>query len=446
MLTIRGLDETTHVFRSNQNRTDDKYFYEDNKVPIDLESSIATNSGAEGRRLEWLRIAAKRKKLSAGSAGAVVTLGLVLFAILPNYYTATTVVLPPPPTSNAATSFLNQLGNIGAMASSGSPLGIKNPNDQQVSFLKSKTVETAMVNRFHLQDVYHTRHISSACKKWESHSTTDSGLKDGLIRLSVTDSDATRAAVLVNAWVEEYRRFTATLAITEASQRRLFYETQLDVAKESLAKAEEALKQIQQRTGVIDIDGQDKAMLASAAVLRAQLAAKQVAIRAIKQFASERNPDLQRAQEEASGMEAQLAAMDVQNDRHSGDVIVPKGNISQDALDYLRAMREVKYREAVLDLITRQYEGARVDEARQGAIIQVVDPATVPDKPASHYRLWILIGALILATPISLGIARLAEAGSAICATYKNSDSLITAVEKTWFRFFPAEIEELTIN
>src|SRR6202012_5997095 len=171
----------------------------------------------------------------------------------------------------------------------------------------------------------------------------------------------------------------ATLALTEASQRRLFYERQLSTARDDLTRAEEDLKQTQLRTGIIDLECQDRSMIASAAVLRGQLAAKQIEIRGMREFAAEGNPDLQKAQQEAAGMEAELGALDAASERRTGDLVAPKGSTTQAALDYARAMREVKYRETIQDLLTRQYEGARVDESREGALIQFVEPAGAPD-------------------------------------------------------------------
>ncbi len=265
-----------------------------------------------------------------------------------------------------------------------------------------------MVERFHLQAVYHRKFLSTTRKRLEGAAKFDNGLKDGLIRLSVTDRDPRRAADLANGWVEEYRRFTATLAITEASQRRLFFERQLSAAHEDLVRAEEDMKQTEQRTGVIEIEGQSRAMIASAAVLRGQMAAKQVEIRAMREFAADQNPDLKRAEQELAGMEGQLSAMDAANDRSTGDLIAPKGTFTQAGLDYARAMREVKYRETIQDLLTRQYEGARVDEARQGALIQIVDSAVVPDRP-SPYRFWVVLGGLLGALPLALLAALSAE-------------------------------------
>ncbi len=358
--------------------------------------------------------------LRHGKLVLVVTLILVLLAsaiafLLPALYTASVVILPPQ-SSSASASMLAQFGNLGALASmggGGGGLSIKNPNDMQVALLKSHSVENAIVVRFHLQTEYRKRYVSSARKRWERMTEIDNGLKDGLIHLSVTDRDPRRAAELATGWVEEYRRLTASLAVTEASQRRLFFERELNGARDELARAEDSMKDTQQRTGVLDLGGQARAMIASAAMLRAQAAAKEVEIRAMREFATGENPDLERAQQELTGMESQLAAMDVNSDHATGDLIAPKGKITQDGLDYARALREVRYREAMDELLTRQYEVARVDEARQGSLVQVVDPAIVPDRPSSSYRLWILIGGLVLAFPLALLTAWIAEAISA---------------------------------
>lgn len=389
---------------------------------------------AKTQEIPWLRAAVKWKKFVLVSSLMIVVTTAIIADFLPNHYTATAVVLPPMPNSAASgSSIMSQMSSMGAMAGgAASGMGIKNPNDQQVSLLKSRTVEMAMVNRFQLKARYHTRYVSSACKKWERHTKTDSGLKDGLIRLSVTDVDPRRAAEMANAWVDEYRKLTAELAVTEASRRSQFYEQQLATAKTDLVVAEEALKQTEQRTGVIDMEGQDRTLLASAAVARGQVAAKQIEIKAMMQFASDHNPDLERAREELAGMEAQLASMDAAKTRKAGDIVVPKGNVTQSALDYERAMREVKFHETIVELLTRQYEGARVDVARQGSTVEVVDPAIPPERPSSHYRLWIALSAFLLALPISVGIARGLDAISGVLSIYRSTNSLVLAIELVW--------------
>jgi uncharacterized protein involved in exopolysaccharide biosynthesis len=337
------------------------------------------------------------------------------------------VLLPPQQSGSAGTAMMAQLSMAAGAGAAPVGLSIKNPNDQQIALLKCRPVEEAMVARFHLQALYGKRHVSTARKHWERETKADNGLKDGLIRLEVTDNDPEREAAMANAWVEEYRRFSATLAVTEAQQRRLFYEEQLQAAHEDLDKAENSMQQTKQRTGVIDLEGQDRGMIAAAAELRGQLAAKQIEIRAMRQFAAPGNPDLQRAEQEAAGMEGQLASMDADADRKSGDLIAPVGKVTEAGVAYARALREVKYRETIQDLLTRQYEGARVDEAREGPLIQVVEPAIPPDQP-SFYKRWIVLGSIFLALPAGIGSGRLAESMITLRRKRRLSGSWIEAL------------------
>jgi len=375
--------------------------------------------------------------LRRGKLVVVETATLILFVslvaiLLPSLYTATVAIMPPQSSSSSA-AMLAQLGNLGALASmGGGGLGVKNPNDMQVALLKSRTTEYAMVERFQLQAEYHKRYISSARARWEKMTSIDSGLKDGLIRLSVTDRDPRRAAELANGWVEEYRRVTANLALTEAAQRRMFFEREVNGERDELERAEENMKDTEDRTGVLELDGQARALIASAALLRAQIAAKQVEIRAMHEFATSENPDMARAEQELSGMEGQLAAMDVDSDHATGDLIAPKGKMTQTGLEFARALREEKFHEAMYELLTRQYEVARVDEARQGSIVQVVDPAIPPDRPGSHYRLWIFLAGLFFALPVALITAWVVELVSIALGLRRRLGCWTAVLEQGW--------------
>ena len=381
--------------------------------------------------LSLIQIALRHRKLFLFVSSTLILLVSAVAVVLPNLYTASVVIMPPQSNSTGA-AMLAQMGNLGALTSIGGGLSIKNPNDMQVSLLKSRTVEDAMVARFHLLAEYHKRHVSAACKRWEKMTSVDNGLKDGLIRISVIDRDPRRAAELAGGWIEEYRRLTASLAVTEASQRRLFYEQELSAARNELTRAEDNLRDTEQRTGVLDLDGQARSMIASAAMLRAQIAAKAIEIRAMREFATGENPDLARAEQELTGMESQLAAMDVNSDRATGDLISPRGKITQAGLDYERALREVKYHEAMYELLMRQYEVARVDEARQGSLVQIVDPAIVPDRPSSHYRLWVFIGGLVLAFPVALLAALTTEAISVARRLHRRYGCWMAVLEGGW--------------
>ncbi len=375
----------------------------------------------------WAQLAWRQRSAAFGAMMALLALSLALAVLLPNLYTSTVLIMPPQQNSSSSAALMSQLGSVGAAGALSGGLSIKNPNDLQVSLLKSQTLEDAMVARFHLREEYHKRFLSTTRKRWERMTKIDNGLKDGLIRISVSDRDPRRAAELARGWLEEYEHLTASMAVTEASQRRLFFEKEQAGARASLAVAEENLKDAQQRTGVLEIDGQSRAMIASAAMLRAQVASKQVEIRAMREFAAGQNPDLIRAEQELKGLESQLSAMDVDSDNGAGDLVSGKGKITQAGLDYTRALREVKYREAMYELLTRQYEAARVEEARQGPLIQVVDPAAVPDRPAYHIMLWVTAGALLLALPLMLAAAWIAEAASIalrhrrLCGSWKSA-------------------------
>ncbi len=376
-----------------------------------------------------VRVALKRSRLVWRVTVSVAVLGTAAALLLPRRFTASVTILPPQQGSASSAAMLAQLGNLGALASMGGGLSLKNPNDLQVSLLRSRTVEDALVERFHLQALYRARYLSRARKTWERETAIDNGLKDGLLRLSVTDSDPGRAAELADGWVEEYQRMTAGLAVTEASQRRLFFERELEGAHTDLTRAEDNLKATEERTGVLEIDGQARAMIASAAALRAQVVAKEVEIRGMREFAAGENPDLVRAEQELSALESQLAAMDADSDRSDGNLALPQGKITQDGLEYVRAVREMKYREAVYELLTRQVEVARVDEARQGALVQVVDPAQIPDRPDSAYRFLVVAGALMCALPAGLAIAFAAELAAALRAIRRQASSWKQAIE-----------------
>ena len=352
--------------------------------------------------LDLFIVIVKRRQLIIRVALCIVLAGLIISLLLPARYTASTSILPPQQNSSAGAAMMAQLGSLGSIASlGGSALGMKNPNDLQVAMLKSRTVEDAMINRFHLQDRYKTRRKSDARKKFEQYVEIDSGSKDGLIRVDVTDRDASYAADMANGYVEEYKKFSATLAVSEASQRRLFFERQLSQAKDNLATAEEELKKTEQKTGLIQLDSQTRAAIQLVAELRAQIAAKQVEISAMRSFATSENPQLQVAEQQLAGLRSQEQKMGGGSEGSSNE-LVPKGNVQESSIEYVRKLRDVKYYETIFDLLARQYEVAKVDEARQGAVVQVVDSATVPDHRSSPRRTLIVLGAA--AFGILLGI------------------------------------------
>jgi tyrosine-protein kinase Etk/Wzc len=350
-----------------------------------------SSSGEEISLFELLIVLARRKRMILYAVLACAIVAAIVSLLLPSRYTATTVILPPQ-SQSAGSSLIAQLGAMNPMASlAGGGFGMKNPNDMYVAMFKSRTVEDAMVSRFDLQKEYRKKKESDARGALESHCDIQSNPKDGLIRIMVTDGDPKRAAELANGYVEEYRKFSGNLAITEASQRRLFFEQQLAQAKDNLGNAEEALKATEQTTGMIQMDSQARALIETAASLRAQISAKEVEIQAMRSFASDQNPDLQIAEQQLAGWRAQLSRLGGGQNGNGDDLLLSKGQVPGAGIEYVRKLRDVKYYDTIFELLAKQFEMAKLDEARQGALIQIVDVAVPPDRRSFPKRSLIVI-------------------------------------------------------
>lgn len=364
--------------------------------------------------LDLLIVLAERRRTILYVTAGFAVIAVIVSLLLPKSYTAMVTLLPPQQNSSVGSMLASQLGNLGSMAAlAGGSLGLKSPNDMYVAMFRSETVEDAMINDFHLMAEYHAKLLSDARKAFEKHSTVDGNGKDGLLHITVQDHDPKRAAEMANTYVAEFHHLSEHLALTEAQQRRMFFEGQLEQAKNKLADAEEALKKTQQTTGLIQLDAQARALIESAAALRAQIAAKEVQIQAMQTYATGQNAQLIEAQQELESLRAQLSALGGSED-NADSLIVPKGKVPEAGLEYVRRLRDVKYYETIFEILARQFEVAKLDEAKEGAVVQVVDPAIVPDRKSSPKRGLIVIVATaaglfigVLAALFQAGLARL---------------------------------------
>ncbi len=276
--------------------------------------------------IDLLIVVAKHKKmiLSVTFAAALLSVGISL--LQPNIYTGTTKILPPQ--SNKSSSLnsvmLDQLGGLAGAA--GGALGLKDPNALYISMMKSRTICEKIVNRFSLQKVYEQKTIMDTLKALEKESTIASG-KDGVITVEVDDKDPQRAADMANAYVEELNSLLKTLAITEASQRRQFFDSQLKPAKDRLTDAEVML---------------------------------------------DRTPTT--------------------------------------SLHYLEALRNLKYQESIYQVLAKQFEVAKLDEAKDSPLIQVLDKAYVPERKSKPKRSLIVIVATLIAFFLAVIWAFVSEA------------------------------------
>jgi uncharacterized protein involved in exopolysaccharide biosynthesis len=349
--------------------------------------SDAPSDGYEVSMIEVLTQLAYRKWLIAKVTGIAVLAGVVLSLVLPVRYTATTKIMPPQQTqSTASMLMMNQLtgvggGSLAALAGGGL---LKNPNDIYVGLLTSRPIADAIIQKFSLAKVYHARDMTDARKKLAGYTGVTSE-KNGFISVSVTDKDKKRVVEMANAYTDELRILTKTLAVTEASQRRLFYEEQLKQAREALLTAELAFQQVQQQKGLVQLDAQAKAMIEGIAALRAQVAAKQVEVQALRSYSTEQNPDVQLAERELTSLQAEESRME-QSNHSPGIAGLGLGNVPAAGLEYLRAAHELAYRQALFDMLMKQYDAAKLDESKDAAIIQVVEPAIEPDRRSTPKR------------------------------------------------------------
>ena len=366
----------------------------------------ATKEEDEISLLDLLIMLAERKRTIFWVTATFALLAIVISLLLPVRYTATVTLLPPQQNSSLSSQLTSQLGSLGgvaALATGGSNL-LKNPNDMYVGMLRSRTVEDAIIQHFGLMQEYHKRYLSDTRKKFEKYATVDGGGKDGLIHISVEDRDPSRAANLANGYVDQFRDLSQHLAITEAEQRRMFFEQQLKQATQNLADAEEALKETEQKTGLIQLDSQARALIESASALRAEITAKEVQIQGMRTYANGENAQLFEAQQELDSLRAQLAKLGGNSENPEG-IIVGKGQMTEAGAEYAGRLRDVKYYETIFDILARQFELAKLDEAKEGAVIQVVDPAVLPDKKSFPPRALIIVGGTVLGFVLSILLA-----------------------------------------
>ena len=297
-------------------------------------------------------------------AAGLLALG-ISFAIAPTF-TATTKFMPPQQQQSAAASMLQSLGALGGLA--GAASGLKNPADQYVAFLNSRTVQDALIERFKLMDRYDEKFRDNTRKALGKNVAIASG-KDGLITIDASDKDPTFAADLANAYPEELTRLLGRLAVTEAQQRRMFFEKQLNNAKDKLTKAEQALKASGVNSNILKAN--PTAAVEGLAKLKATIAAQEIKLASMRGYLTESAPDFKQARTELSAMRAQLNQAEKEEPSSAGT-----------DSDYISKFRDFKYHETLFELFAKQYEMARIDESREGAVIQVVDTAVPPELKA----------------------------------------------------------------
>jgi tyrosine-protein kinase Etk/Wzc len=367
-----------------------------------LESQPQALDDDEISLLDLAIVLAKHKTLIIGLPAIVAVLAIIVSLMMTPQFTATAKMLPPEK-SQGASALMAQLGGLAGLA--GGAAGIKNPNDLYIGMMKSRTLLDAMIKRFDLMTLWEAKLESAARERLAGMSVIASG-KDSIITIEVTDEDPKRAADIANAYIDELYKLTKSMATTEASRRRLLFEQQFKDARVHLANSEMAAKQGLEKGGVVKVDDQGRTMVETSARLRGQVTVKEVQIGAMQSYAAPGNPELKMAQQELAVLKNELARTEGSNldKRANGNVSNAQGFAN------LNLLRDLKYYETIYELLARQYEMAKLDEAKDSAIIQVMDAAIPPDRKSKPKRAQIVLLATLAAGFVAVLLAFVIEA------------------------------------
>jgi uncharacterized protein involved in exopolysaccharide biosynthesis len=298
----------------------------------------------------------------------------ISFAIPPTF-TAKTQFLPPQQQQSSAASLLAGLGALGGLA--GAASGIKNPNDQFVAFLKSESMANTLIDKFNLMARYESKFKVDARTALSGATIIATG-KDGLITISFDDKDPVFAAQMANAYVAELGKMLNRLVLTEAQNRRFFFEKQLTDTKDNLTKAEVALRK--SGVNITALKSNPQAALTAVAELQAQIVAQEIKLSSMRGYLAESAPDFKQAQTELAALRQQFARLEK-----------PAAVASGSDADYVARFRDVKYYETLFELFSKQFELAKLDEARENNAIQVVDVALAPERKSKPKKAQIAV-------------------------------------------------------
>lgn len=338
----------------------------------------------------------KRVFLVTLSLGLTLTLGAYFF--YPRDFVASTLVLLPQQ-QNASGSALAQLG---AMAGVSAASVVKSQDEMIIAFMKSRTFMDQLVDQFQLKSRYDKATYEEARIKLAKRLSITSSKKSGMLTIEFADHDGDFAANLANACVGELRTTLSRIAITEAQQRRVFLESQVEKLKQGVGDAEKLFRVAQSTKGFTISQALAESSIRAAAEVRALIASKEVQLKVARRFATDINPEVQRLLAEISELKGRLQRLEEGASSESGGV----AGINDTAM---RAYRDLKVQEAMLDGLIRQLEIARIDEAREGPLLQQVDKAVKPERrsrPAGS----VIVGLGVAVTlVVSIGMTLLAE-------------------------------------
>lgn len=340
--------------------------------------------------LDYLLVLVRHKKRIFVTGATAFVLGCVITLLMPNVYTATARIMPPPDQDSTLSSLLGGMGGLASLA--GVSLG-QNSGDLYVGMLQSRTVSDALIDRFELMKVYDEDYRVKAYDKLADHVSISVDKDSGIISVGVEDEDPQRAAAMANEYVADLQRLNLKLSMSSAGKERAFLENRLKLVKRDLAQAEDRLKDFKEKHQAISIDDQATAIIDAIAQLKAQLSSQEVQLGVLRSYQTERNPEVGTLKEGIAQLKDQIRRLEQSpaGKKVSGDIFIPTSEVPDLGIQYARLMRDFKVQETLFELLTKQYEISKINEARNTSTIQVLDHATVPDKKSKPKRALIVL-------------------------------------------------------
>ena len=386
----------------------------DNNLPAHSQRS----DDDEINLMDIMLVIAKYNRFIMAFTAVSIVLALIYVMLQPFSYTAKTVILPPQTKSDSSVGSV--LGNLSALNGMGvGGLGLKSPGDMVLGMLKSRTLADRVIVRLNLQKHYNTKTMTKT-REVLKYSSSISASKDGFITVEYTHSDPVMAAKIANTYVSELDKLNLSVALSEAARRRLFYEKQIKLAAVSLSQAEAAMKQTQRKTGWYEFGGLDVSLasggagsstrvnasvIAKAEELRAQISLKDIELASMRRYMTEQNPGYMQALATLAALKANLSKIEGGPIESGADVKVPVSRLPDIGFAYIHQVRQLKYQQTLFELYTKQFELAKMDEARESPLIQVVDKALPPEERSAPKRGQMMVIATIIALVISIMLA-----------------------------------------
>jgi uncharacterized protein involved in exopolysaccharide biosynthesis len=342
----------------------------------------------------------QRRRWLAMVTGLGMLLAVGYALSIPNRYTSTALLMPPDQQSLSGGSLLGALAGSGAIASME---GLRTSGGILIGILSSQTAQDDIINRRDLRRIYRCK-FSVDCRGMLAGQTTIKEDKsNGIINISVMDRDPNQARDIANAYVEELNRLLNTLSTSSARREREFLEQRLQSIKTGLDASSVALSQFSSRNATINPQSQGQALIASASGLQGELITSQSELSGLKVMYSDDNVRVREARARIDELQSQLRKMGNVGEKADGsnqksDQLYPSiRELPILGVTYSDLSRQLAMQEEIYETLTKQYELAKVEEAKEIPVIKVLDEPQVPERKSSPHRSIIVILGVIVA-------------------------------------------------